>query len=332
MAALDSNALSLTDYAKLSSDPKVQGIAWSLVQHNAILQDIRWINTKSLKATGSRWENLPGTNWVNLNEELTTQDGAPVQHDESVFIMRNTIKTDDAMRSDANRITDPHIERVNAYLRSRSYEFNRVFINNDPSQAGGNEKALVGLRARLDNPATYKVKSSNKIGSGGTFTAAATAQNYLGVLEKIDDLLDAVGDLEGNGVVLYCNKAFLKRFNSLSRIHSGVGGFSRGQDQYDRFTFRYRGAILRDVGTASDQVTQIISSAEPADGGYGAANTCTSIYAVNHARLSGLMNSLRVEELAPQEGYLHRTMIEMICGIFPHTNDAFGRLHGIDLG
>lgn len=331
MASYDANALSLTDYAKMSSDPKVQGIAWSLVEHNAILADIPWISSPTLKVTGSRFETLPGNTWVKINETIPTQTASPIQHDEHLYLMRDKITTDDVFVRDINQIEDPHVARVRAYMEGRSRSFNDAFIDNDPSQ-GGNEDAIVGLRARLDNPATYRIKSDNKIGSGGTFTAAATAQNYLGVLEKIDDLLDAVGDLNGDSTIVYCNRQFLKRFNALTRIHSGVGGFSRGQDQYDRWVTKYKGATFVDVGYGNDQTTQIISATEPADGGYGSPATSTSLYAVNYRKFNGVMNSMRVIENPLEDGVLHSTTIEMIVGLFPRTNNCFGRLHGINLG
>lgn len=330
MAALDSNALSITDFAKLSNDPKIMGVAMSLVKHHAILQDIPFLGSKTLKATGSRWENLPSTNWVPLNKELATVDGAPVQHSENVYVMRDLIKTDSLMRDDVNAIEDPHVARINAYLQSRSYNFNEMFINNDPSLAAGDKNAIVGLRGRLDNPNTFKVNSANKIGSGGVFTSAATAAEFIGVLENIDDLLDAVNDLEGNTTVIYCSKAFLKRFSQLARIHAGVGGFGRAQDQYDRFTFKYRGAVLRDVGVKQDQSTQIIASTEAADGEDG-SDKYTSIYAVNYSEFRGIMNSMKVQQLPPEQGFLHSTLIELACGLFPVTSRCIGRLHGIQM-
>lgn len=330
MATLDANALNIVDFGKMSNDPKIEGVTWALVRHNAVLQDIPFFNKQSLKAAGVRWEgDLPNTDWVKLNEGGPTVTGAPTQFAEQAFIMRNMIKTDTALIDDENTIGDPHVQRIDAYIRGRSHDFNDVFINNSPEV---NPNAIVGLRYRLDNPNTFKVSSDHKITAGGTLTLAATAQNFIEHQEKLDEMLDAVDSPDGSGVTIYCNGTYYRRFASLSKKYSGQGGFSTASDQYGRDVYRYKNAILRDVGRKSDQTTQIITGTETSTGADGSSDY-TSIYAVNYSPMNfaGWMFRMQAKDVPQDDGVLKATFLEMICGLYPQTHRCFARMVGIKI-
>lgn len=332
MATLNANALNIVEFAKFANSPRVDAIAYALVKHNAIIADIPWHNSAALNVAGARWEDgLPANNWVKLNEGGPTVSGAPKKFMEQAYIMRNTIATDHLLERDPNAIGNPHVGRVEAYLRRRSYDFNNVFINN--SHTSGNADAPVGLRARLDEAALYNVQSTNKINGNSTMTLAASADNFIAHQEKLDEMLDSVDSPEGDGVVIYCNAKYKNRFAALCKKYSGQGGFSQAQDQYGRSVYRYKNAILRDVGVAGDQSTQIIKSTEANTGADG-ASTYTSIYAVNYnpGNFEGWIASMQNKEVPQPDGVLRQTFLEMVLGLYPQTHRCFARMYGINLG
>lgn len=332
MAAIDSNALDLVTFAKMSNAPRATNIAMAFLQHSAIVADIPWFARKALRLQGVRWQdNLPDVDWVKLNEAGPTVKGTPTTYMEQAFIARNMIKTDHLLIEDESAIGNPHLQQVDAYIRSRSHDFNYKFINN--SHVTGDSDSIVGIRARLDDPNTYNADSSNKIGSGGTMTSAATAANFVAHQEKLDELLYRVGSPNGDNVVLYCNDVYYRRFAALSRQYSGQGGFSQAQDQYGRDVYRYKNAVLRDAGLKADQSTKVITSTETSAGVDG-ASTYTSVYAVNYGpmQFSGWINTMSITDPPDDDGVLKQSLVEFVAGLYPQTKFCIGRLYGINLG
>jgi len=332
MATLDANALDLVTFAKMSNAPRATNIAMAFLANNSIIADIPWISRKVLAMKGIRWEdNMPDVDWVKLNEGGPTVKGTPTQFEEQVYIARNTLKTDHLLIDDENAVVNPHLAQVDAYIMSRSYDFNNMFINN--SHLTGDSNSIVGLKARLDDPNTYKVTSANKIAAGGTMTPAATAANFVAHQEKLDELLYSVGSPNGDNVVIYCNDVYYRRFSALSRQYSGQGGFSQAQDQYGRDVYRYKNAVLRDAGVvAPASTTKVITATETAAGAAG-ADKYTSIYAVNYGprQFGGWINTMSITDPPDSAGVLRQSLVEFVAGLFPQTKFCFGRLHGIQL-
>jgi hypothetical protein len=90
-----------------------------------------------------------------------TVTGVPTPYQESAFLIRNYIDVDKFLVQDQNQIVNPRAMRLEGYLKSVAYEFNDKFINNN--HATGNADALVGIRARLDDPTTYGSRTDCKI-------------------------------------------------------------------------------------------------------------------------------------------------------------------------
>lgn len=331
---VSASALTLAQYAIQSNDPMVMAVTMSLIESGNVLQDIPFVGKKSLIANGVRWEgNLPTVNWANLNEEGAVTSGTPTPFQEQVFVIRNYIDVDKLLVEDENQITDPRGAQTDAYMKSVAYDFNDKFINNDP--VGGNAKAIVGLKYRIDNGATYGVRSENKInGNAVDLTASATAATFGAFLELVDQLLWSVGSPDGSGVTLYLNEDLYRRWARLARQFSGQGGFSQAQDQLGRTVERYKNAVIRDVGRKADQSTKIITATETAAGVAG-ASTHTSLYAVNYgmSQLFGWQFApLKAQNLGLQDnGVIYRTLIDWAGGLYPATNRCMGRLYGIKL-
>lgn len=335
---VSTSAMTLAQYALLSNDPLVRAVTFALIDNGAVMDDIPFANKQTLIANGVRWEgNLPSVNWAQINQEGSTTSGTPTPFQEQAYIMRNYIDVDKYLVLDQNEITDPRAAQVGAYLKSVAYDFNDKFINNF-HDGTGNANAIVGIRARLDNPTVYGTRSAAKIDAGGTTAdmtqAGMTAATFAIFLEFIEQLLWYADSPNGDNVVLYMNEVMKRRFETGLRRFAGQGGFSTYQDQFGRTIVNYKGARVRDVGYKSDQSTRIITTTETAAGVNG-ASTFTSIYAVNYGpdhMMGWQFNPMNVQDIGLLEnGTIYRTLIDWAGGLFMANPRSVARLYDIKL-
>jgi len=333
--AVSTNSMTLADYAILSNDPMVRAVSWSLIEAGSMAQDIPFLGRATLTANGVRWEgDLPVVSWVSINEEGPTTTGTPTPYQEQAFITRNNIDTDYALVHDINAITDPRAARVQAYLESLTYDTNHKLINNN--HVTGDKKAPVGIRARIDDGTTYKVRSENKLNGGGVDLtyASATAATGNRFFDYVAKLLWLTGSPDGVGVVLYCNDELQRRIEYMARLMGSQGGYGQQTDQFGRRVATFRNAPIRDVGRKSDQSTNIITNTETSAGVDG-SSTYTSIYAVRYGPMQ-----FHGWQYAPpmakdlgllESGSQYRTHINWICGVMPETNRCIARMYGIKM-
>lgn len=334
--AISSSALTLGQYAILSNEPLVQAVTFSLIDNGSVLaRDIPFTNKATLVANGVRWEgNLPSVTWANLNEEPTVVNGTPTPYQEQAYIIRNSLETDKLFIQDQNQIVDPRASRLEAYLKAVAYDFNDKVINNTTVT---NSKALVGFRSRIDNAATYGVRSENKINGGGVdlVGASATAATFASFLELVDQALWSADNPDGSGCTIYINDTLMRRWDRLARQFSGSGGFSQATDQLGRTVTMYKGAVIRDIGYKADQSTRIITNTETAAGLDG-SSTFTSLYVVNYT--SGHMGGWQFGPLAatdlgidPTQGVTHRTLIDWAGGLLSQSTRSLSRIYNIKI-
>jgi hypothetical protein len=333
--AIAANSVSLADYALNSNSPLVRAVSYSLIQNDIILQDIPLMTKKSMIVNGVRFEgNLPSVNWSQLNAEGVTTKGTPTAYSEQVYLLRNYIDVDHVFVEEENQIVDPRASQVGAYMRAFTYDFNDKFVNNN--HITGNAQAPVGIRARIDNGATFGVRSENKVNGGGVdlTQAAATQATANKFIELLDQLLWSVDSPTGSGVILYMNEVMRRRFAFVIRLMGTSGGFATTQDQFGRTIDMYKGAVIRDTGYKADQSTRIITSTEDS-AGVDASSTYTSIYAVNYG--DGHFRGWQFGELTALDlglinnGVIYRTFIEWIIGLVNDSTRSLGRLYGIKL-
>lgn len=335
MSAADANAISLSEYAMMSNDPLVKKITMSLLVNGAVLADIPFFNKKTLFANGVRWEgNLPSVTWNRLNAGTTVTKGKPSAYQEQVFLVRNAIDVDVKILEDVNRIVDPRVTQLEAYLQSLSYDFNDKFINND--HLSGDAQAPVGLRSRLDNPTTYGVATELKIdGAGVDLSTAMTAASANSFIEVLQQALDFLGSPEGDGVVLYMNDLLKRRFERAVRVLGAGAGFAMVRDAFDRSIAMYKNARIVDIGRKSDQTTKIITSTETAAGAAG-SSTFTSLYAVKYGeayfagwQFDPLGQSINDLGLIGNDGTVSRILIDWAVGFLPQHTRCMSRIYNI---
>lgn len=334
--AISANALSLVQYAIMSNNPIASAITFSLIDNGCVCQDIPYITKKQLIANGVRWVgSLPTVNWRTINGGTTVTTGTPSPYQEQAFILSNAIDTDKVLVQDEGQITDPRKAMFAAYLKSMSYDFNNKFINNDP--VTGDPNAIVGLKYRITNGATYGVRPENLINAGGLDISHAGATTATGntLFEYLDQLLWSVGSQDGVGVVIYVNNVLYWRLGWLARLMGPNGGFATTKDQIGRDVVTFRNAVIRDIGYLSDQATRIITTTETSAGAPG-SSTYTSMYAVRFAEdaLIGwqfeAINGMDLGLLG-NDGTVYRTLIDWVSGILPTSNRCMARIYGLKL-
>jgi hypothetical protein len=335
--AVSSSALSLLEWANLSNSPLVKEVTFSLRNAGSIMTDIPFVNKKTLIQNGTRFTGgLPTVDWVPLNTEATNVKSTAQPYQEQAYLFRNQIDIDKVLMEDENQITNPMAFQVGAFVRSAAYDFNDKFINNEHS--AGDKDALVGIKARLDNPTVYGTLAANKIDATGATTslkpASLTASTFAKFMEKLDELLWALNSTNGDGVIIYANDTVLRRLSTGARLAAGQGGFSQATDQYGRSVTMYKNAQLRDVGVKSDQTTRIILNTETNAGAAG-SSTFTSLYGVRYG-MDGLFG-WQFEPLNAQylgllnNGVIHRTLIDWTGGIMMPDIRAIARLYDIEV-
>lgn len=330
--AVDSNALTLSEYGVLSNDPLVRRVTYSLLNAGSVFQDIPLMSRRSMLANGVRWiDNLPTVNWARLNEEPTVTKGKPTPYQEQAYLIRNAIDVDRKLVEDENQITDPRAAQIEAYLQGVAYDLNFKFVNND--HLSGDAQSFVGLRYRIDNPTVYGVNSDMKIDGGAVdMTTAMTATTANTFIELVDQLLQFMGNRNGDGVILYMNDTLIRRFARAVRTLGAGAGWDTTMDAYGRVVERYRGAIVRDVGRKADQTTRVITATETSAGADGSDHH-TSLYAVRYGE--GYTRGWQYEPLAPMDlgllnnGVIYRVVFDWAVGLWIEHTRAIGRIFGI---
>jgi len=323
----------------MSNAPLVQRVTFSLIQNGNILQDIPMVSKKSFIINGTRFDgsNLPSVNWSQLNAEPVTTKATPVPYQEQAFLLRNTIDVDKYIVEEENSIVDPRGIQTEAYLKALTYDVNFKYFNND--HITGDANAPVGLKYRINNGATFGVRSENKINSSGLdisqATLGTTPVNGNKLLEYVDQLLWSVDAPDGDGVVIYANEVFKRRFNFALRALGTSGGLNVSQDQFGRTISQYKGAIIRDPGYKSDQTTRIITNTEASDGTDPGNSTYTSIYAVNYSEdhlMGWQFGPPNVQDLGLiNNGVIYRTLIDYAVGIANTSTRSMARLYGLKM-
>lgn len=331
---INTGALSLAEWAKLTNSPLVNKVTFSLYENESVLQMLPIITRKSMVANGVRWEgNLPTVNWAKLNQAPVRTKGTPTAFQEQAYLIRNMIEIDVKMLDDVNNITDPRGAEIEAYMKSVAYDGNTKFIRNDHSI---DPDSFVGLRWRIDNPTQSGVATEMKINAGGVNLApgSITAASANAFLEYVAQLLSFMKSPDGDGVTLMMNDYMQRKFKTAVATAGPGAGFTTDKDAYDRTIIMFGGARVFDIGREVDQVTRIISQNETAAGADGTASDhYTSIYGVKFGESTFF--GWHYETLAAKylgrdnEGVLDRTLIDYAIGLMQQDTRAIGRIYGI---
>lgn len=336
--AIDNNVVTLADYAKQSNAPQVSRIANSLYSFGSVMADWPILTEATLEARGVRAKNvgLPTVGWRKINEATTVTKGVLDPFSEQAFILSNAIDTDVKILLDKNQIGGPGRvigQQIDLWLEAAAYDVNDKYFNNN--HLTGDADAPVGLKARLDDPTSWGASAACKIDAGAPDLSDAniTAATINKFLQKLDKMLDEMGEPDGNGVVIYANRDMRRRIAAGIRLLGAGGGFDMTTDAFDRRVMTYRNAMIRTIGVKADGTTEIVTSTETSAGAAG-SDSHTSIYAVKYGE-SGVqpwqMNELGFQDIGVRtdEPTHYRVFIDWAVGYMQFHNRAISRLYGI---
>lgn len=336
--AVDSSALTLSDWAAYSNDEVVKQITKSVHMTWNAIKDIPLVTSNQLKQTGVRFigsEGMPSVTWTSINEEPTTTKAKPTAYEESIYLVRNKFVIDEMLLNQPTQITDPVQAQVDAWTMAFAYEFNDKFINNNPESGGTSAKCFPGLRYRLQNPTKFDIPSEMVVNASGVvMNGSMTASTANDFISYVDELLDNLAAPDGNGVVLYMSEKMKRQFAKAIRLLGSGAGFNTQSDGYDRMVDVYRNAKIRTVGRKVDQSTPIIANAETAPGTADSGGTFTSIYGVHYGDgyVTGWQKGLLKPEYlgkSRENGVIHNVVLNWGVGLwFPHTR-SIGRIRNI---
>lgn len=330
--------LRLTDYALHTNEPRIVRTVEVLYDAGSIMaRDIPFAVHNSLWANGSRFDGeVPTPTWMDVNDpDIPEGHSVPSSFQEQAYLFRHKVRTDRAILTDKNQFQDPHAFSIRMFLKGVSYDFNDKFINNKHA-TGGDTKAFVGIRARLDAPLTYGTLSANKMDAGAVdlSSAGADASSFGDFCEIMDEFLYNLDSPDGTGVTLYMPIQLQWRLNALARKFSGSGGFSQATDQLGRVVMGYRNAIFRDPGRKADQSTHIMTVTETATGAADTGGTACSIYGVKYGG-EGLVGWTHLPlvsvDLPDPDMAAKVTLIEWMGGIMVPNSKAIGRVYNIKM-
>lgn len=339
--AVDSGALPLYQWAKMSNSPLVQKITKSLYMKGSVLADLSLFTRKTMVMNGTRFTGQSGTmptiNWTTINAAPVATFGVPTPYSESAYLIRNKITLDHILTDDVNNITDPFRAQISIFEDALRYDFNHLFLNNNHTGATGtNLKAPIGIRYRLDNPTLFDMPSELKIDAGAldVSLANATQAKANAFLLLMDKCLQLTQSKDKSGGVFYVNDDLELRINFLARLLGAGAGFSTTKDAYEREITTYKGAQIKNIGRKADQTTQIITSTESSTGA-DSNSTYTSMYYVYHAEEGfsgwhwgppGFFGKRQTDDVV-----INEDTFEYIVGYCPQNNRCCARVYGIKL-
>lgn len=335
---VDSNAaLTLSEYAMQSNDDLVTSITYSLHKTGNLMQDIPLQTKETLVQNGVRFiDNLPAVNWRTLNQTPTGTKGKPTPWTEQLYVCSNLFQCDKKLVNEVNAIEDPMTTQVNAWMEAVAYDWNDKFFNNVHDGTGDNN-APVGLKARLANTEQYGTNSEMTINGLNATTidmSAVTATTANDLIEGIQQLLDYMGEPDGNNVVLYMNDYLKRKFERSVRALGAGGGFDMTKDAFGRSVSMYRAAKVRDVGRKVDQTTRILGFETSTGTAWASANKYSSIFAVKYGKDS--FTGWQYEPLKPvnlgldpTNGVMYNTVVDWGVGLWQVHTRAVGRLYNI---
>jgi hypothetical protein len=349
---ISAQALSVVQYAQQSNSPLIREIGYSMLENGSALTDIPLDTQPTLVRRGSRYiDNLPNVNYTPLNTPPVVVLGQATPWAEQVYQVNNQFQIDEFYLMDENSVGNPLEVQVNSWIKHAFvFDFNLKFINNThntvnaPSNSAysiSDPNAIVGLKARLDNPITYGVNQEMKINGNLVMTSALSQSDAEAVIYTVQESLDYIGCTDGQDCLLYCNDIFKRRFEQCIRTLGAGAGFDIMKDSFDRPVSSYKSMKIRDLGRVAPslggvQTQRIISATENADGTDTGNNSYTSFYIVRYGSqyFSGWqMRPLKPKNLGldPTNGTVYNVVIKWAMGIWQQDTRAISRVYNIQL-
>lgn len=336
-------AMTLGEIAMLSQDKVQQRATLDLYESGHILQDAPMQTQEVNRMDDVRFiNNLPGDNWVPFNSDPVVVKGKPTPFSYQLYLIRNLIQVDKRLYRDKNLFEDPFNLNWRAWTQNFSWDFaTKFFLNQHAGVFGATNdpNAPIGIRPMLDNPAAWNIPPSLKIDAAGvdmsTAMTAATCGQFESIIESAFYQMSAFYGTPGEGVTIYIPQKLSRRWSQGVKLQGAGGGFDMTQDAFDRRVMKYQGAKLRYPGRRTDQLTEILTTTENANGTDGTSNFC-SVYLVKWStdglccwQPEGLKPT--APELNPITKVNYNSVIDWGVGIMPRSIRAVARIYDINV-
>jgi hypothetical protein len=264
-------AWTLAELSKIETDPLRKGVVDTLLMESDIMQLIPWETTGTLSTTITRIKDLPTFGYRKVNAAYSESTGHFEQKAESICLGGLYIDTDKAIARAKNTIADARAIQQMMSLKSAAYAFNDAWINGNPTT---NPEVFKGLAERTTDiyaEGYTDQKFACNSTSVGILNSSATRHAFL---NDVDKLLYAIQNHSPE--FLFMGKKLLLAFRALLRMEKLL---EYDKDMFGRVIDMYQTARLVDIGTKSDETTDIITSTETTAGALTGGTECTSLYA-----------------------------------------------------
>ena len=319
-------AWTLAELSKIETDTLRKSVIDGLLMESNLLELVPWESIGALATTVVRYKELPTFGYRKINEGFSESTGKFEQKVESISLGGLDIDTDKAIARAKNTIADARAIQQTMALKAAAYAFNNAFIAGNPTS---DPEEFKGLTERV-NDINDEGFTDQKIVSSDTDTGIlnSTAASHQ-FLNDFDKLLYAIDGHNPD----YClmNKKMLLALRALLRKEKLL---NNSEDMFGRNIDMYGSTRLIDIGTKSDQTTEIILNTETVLGVTSGGTECTSIYAVKFGigdEAWGIQEyPLEVTDLGElQTAPKYRTRIDWPHGLAHVSRRSIARLYGI---
>lgn len=346
--AVDSNALTLIEYAQWSNAPLIEKeVAFSMVKAGVVFQDIPTITRPTFKMPAARVTGaLPAPAWRDVNEETSAVKTNASRYEDTFYSWATPVICDELVQMEENAIGRSGSfvnNQMKGVIMGSMYDLNDAFINNTHRVIANrartaNPKCFVGIRERLDNADFGMRSSETKIQSTADLSSVTdTVANTF--IEEMQSVMDAMGNPEGDGLRIYANDQLVRKIEKGIRALGAGGGFDMTKDAFGRMVVSYRNALIRRIGrkapAADGSQAYIITSTETQNGAADTGSTYTSMYFVNFgmdAMYAWQFFAPKVEaETTDDNTIIKRVVHKGGYGLQNVDVRSIGRLHGIKM-
>lgn len=303
-------ALTLLEASKIAFNEgrvKDAAIIKQYADSSAILDRLPFRDIAGSALSYNREETMPGIGFRGVNEAYSESTGVVNPQTETLAIAGGDLDVDKFLLQTMGADTRDAQEMMK--VRALSLSWTNTFINGDTTTA---PKEFDGLKKRLTG--------TQLVDAGATSGGDALS------LEKLDELIDQVGDPGG----LILNKTMRRRLTQASRSTS-IGGFiTTEQDDFGRQIEMYSGIPLLVIDEDNER-NKILPFTEDNPGGGSPASTSIYCVSMGEMRLMGIQNQgIMVTDLGEQDAKpVFRTRVEWYSGFAIFDGRAAARLQGI---
>ena len=319
-------AWTLAEFSKIETDTLRKSVIDTLLMEANILEIVPWETIGQLATTIVRYQDLPSWGYRKINEGYAESTGHFEQKVENIALGGLDIDTDKAIARAKNTIADARAIQQQMALKAMAYAFNDKFITGDLTS---DPEEFKGLRKRVDNindEGFTDQKFACNSTSVGILHSQATRFNFI---QDLDKLIYAIKGHSPDALLM--NKKMLLAVRSCLLREKLL---TYQADMFGRQIDTYGNTRLIDIGTKSDQTTEIILTTETTAGAASGGSECTSIYAVKFGigeSLWGIQEyPIEVEDLGElQTAPKYRTRVDWPHGLADIDPRSVARMYGI---